>query len=373
MRHFEVVRMRFVIGVVLALLCGAFQKSNEVEIPFRVEINLIMVDITINGKGPIKCAFDTGADYNQLLPDAARRVGLIDDTFKDLAHPHGTLTVGGAESPDEEFRVEHYPALDSIYKMNKTEGTVGYPFISKHCVKIDYQRKKLTLRRYNDERAFPELKDLVLRKGAVKDLFMAKKYAEAGEELENIFAAAPKGSSLAVDVILNAARAYAASGNVDKTVGALTKMKQSGFTVSWRIKGDPAFRKMQNEKKFQDFVAADKPDPKKIPFSVDRNHIVFEGTLNQKGPFKILFDTGSTYVTVLPEVAQQLGLTGDRVDSLKIGPTELKNVKVKWDSPLTGMMKEFGTEILLGSSFLSNYRITIDFLNQEITLDPVSK
>lgn len=367
-------RLSLVLTTALAMAMTATTRaeqaaSPEYVVPFEIESNLLIVQGTVNDKGPVKFAIDTGADYNQILPATARRIGLIDDSFDKLAHPTGTLRVGNAVGDGEEFRVEDYPGLVRANKSFGIEGTVGFPFLSKHRMVIDYRAKKMTLRRYDDVRAFPKLKELAERKEKVKELFAAKKLKEAAAELEKIGAEAPRGSMLGYSTLFNAARCYASMGDADKTAAVLTTMRGQGYALRRKLAEDGAFKKVLENPKIKTLLAAEKTDPGKVPFEFDRSHIVLESTLNGKGPYKTLLDTGSTFVTVTPETAKALGLTQTTLESVRIGAVEMRNVTVNWTSPLTAMMKEFGTDVLLGGSFLKEYRMTIDYLNKELTLE----
>ncbi|OHB75279.1 MAG: hypothetical protein A2Z34_01795 [Planctomycetes bacterium RBG_16_59_8] len=370
---------KFVIPLVVVFLAvpafssGQQKSPAEYVVPFEIESNLMIVNGTIGGKGPVKFAIDTGADYNQILPATAKRVGLVDNSFSGLSHEKGVLRIGNAIADDEEFRVEEYPGLVRAYQNFKIEGTVGFPFLSKHRMVIDYRAKKLFLRRYDDARAFPILKELGKREEGVKALFAGKKYKEAAAELEAIALKSPKGSMLAYNTMFNAGRCYASLGNADKAVEILQTMRRDGYAFLRKIEGDPAFNKVKETPKFKEFLAAEKPDPRKIPFEFDRSHIVLESTLNGKGPFKTLLDTGSIYVTLTPEAAQKLGISQPTLESVRVGAIEMRNVRATLNSPLIDLMREFGTEVLLGGSFLKDYKMTIDYLNKELLLEPYGK
>jgi len=122
---------------------------------------------------------------------------------------------------------------------------------------------------------------------------------------------------------------------------------------------------------------ADKP----IPFHIVNRHIHVTGTLNGKGPATFLFDTGATETLLTLRTAKQLQLESQpmthppearfaRLDSLGIGEMKKENLTVViYDPP---HVKEYGInfDAILGHSFISQYKVTIDYRRKEMFLTP---
>src|SRR5260221_145309 len=130
------------------------QQPSE-RIPFNFDNNHIMILGTVNGFGPIWLLVDTGAEFS-----------LLNQSRLDELHAKaygGLQTIGGGESStggayvesvtyrfgDVELRNQHAAVLElrgleKLYGM-PLAGIVGYDFLSRFVIAIDYKNKWLTL------------------------------------------------------------------------------------------------------------------------------------------------------------------------------------------------------------------------------------
>jgi hypothetical protein len=127
---------------------------NAPPIPFTMEANHIVFDVSVNGRSPIGFILDTGADQNVINSTRLEEFGL-----KTYAR---TMTSGGGNSaeydyaagatftlPGVELRNQHVSAIDQTGLERalgvKFGGLLGYDFISRFVVDIDYENHLITL------------------------------------------------------------------------------------------------------------------------------------------------------------------------------------------------------------------------------------
>jgi hypothetical protein len=126
-------------------------QSKSVEVPFELASEHIYLDVEINGKGPFKFLFDTGA-VNVLTPEAAQRLGLA-TSGKVIAKGTGgvqsaseanveSVRIGEAILHDQKFYVLELPSSDVIGK--KVDGLIGHGWLSVLPTKIDYAGSRIT-------------------------------------------------------------------------------------------------------------------------------------------------------------------------------------------------------------------------------------
>lgn len=126
-------------------------QTKSVEVPFELASEHIRLDVEIDGKGPFKLLFDTGA-VNVLTPDAAQRLGL---EIKGKVTAKGTggvqtagetrvesVQIGGVVVRDQKFYVVALPS--SAVSGEEIDGLIGHGWLSTVPTRIDYASAKIT-------------------------------------------------------------------------------------------------------------------------------------------------------------------------------------------------------------------------------------
>ena len=117
------------------------------------------VMVKVNGEGPYRLIFDTGAPITLLDNKVAKAAGLLKDVPEPLFSFFGSkgevkvkeLQVGDQKVPDMTAIVMDHPTVDAISKAFEKKlggpinGIVGFPFFSRFKITLDYQAKTITL------------------------------------------------------------------------------------------------------------------------------------------------------------------------------------------------------------------------------------
>lgn len=124
-------------------------------VPFEtLKSGHMAVKITVNGKGPYRVIFDTGAPINLLNNKLAKEAGLLKNAPKSTIPFVGTvaevrvkeLQIGGAKGEDQHAIVMDHPLVELMgSKLGPLYGIVGFPFFARYRMTIDYQAETLTL------------------------------------------------------------------------------------------------------------------------------------------------------------------------------------------------------------------------------------
>jgi hypothetical protein len=113
--------------------------------------------------------------------------------------------------------------------------------------------------------------------------------------------------------------------------------------------------------------------------------VVVPVTINNHGPYKFLLDTGTTKTVLSAAVADNLRISsrrtemlfsagGNRVVSirtlniLEVGATRLENVEIAVAN--LGLMKTLNIDGLLGSDYLRRFKVSIDYDNRIVVIEP---
>ncbi|MBX7102924.1 MAG: aspartyl protease family protein [Gemmataceae bacterium] len=128
----------------------------EMTVPFELlKTRHIAVEAKVNGTGPYRLIFDTGAPVVLLNQKIARESGLLKASrtkasAKSSFPGQSTVaefSVGTVSAKDVPATVLDHPTLKAIEQLTgPVDGIVGYPFFGRYAVTIDYGRKTLTLR-----------------------------------------------------------------------------------------------------------------------------------------------------------------------------------------------------------------------------------
>jgi membrane-associated protease RseP (regulator of RpoE activity) len=115
----------------------------------------IAVKVKINGKGPYRFIFDTGAPFMIVNFQTAKDSGMLAKNarppwfaFFNSMGPVAakTLEVGSAKLENKTLAVMDHPTVGVISEVvGPIAGLIGYPFFAAFRTTIDYQAKRLTL------------------------------------------------------------------------------------------------------------------------------------------------------------------------------------------------------------------------------------
>jgi hypothetical protein len=150
------------IGCLLGFLLVALSSVNTedasgkpVTVPFELlPTKHIAVQLRINGKGPYRVIFDTGAPITLLGSRAAKESGVVPSgTPAPLFGMLGTtgqvpikkLQLGALVAEDIPTVVMDHPAVEIMSKaFGRLDGILGFPFFARYKMTIDYQHQELT-------------------------------------------------------------------------------------------------------------------------------------------------------------------------------------------------------------------------------------
>jgi hypothetical protein len=122
--------------------------SGKVVVPARGGVQF---DAMINGKGPFRLIFDSGAGMNVLSPAVARQIGMTEDGSGIKANGAGSgslmaaggnvtsVQVGDLVLHNQKFYVFSLPWGD----LKGPVGAVGWEFLRRLVVTVDYQREQI--------------------------------------------------------------------------------------------------------------------------------------------------------------------------------------------------------------------------------------
>ncbi|MDW8243174.1 MAG: aspartyl protease family protein, partial [Thermogemmata sp.] len=108
----------------------------------------------VNGKGPYRLVFDTGAPMNLVSNKLAREAGLLKKNERPLLPLFGmggpktieTLEIGTAKLHHVPAVVMDHPTVGAMARvLGPIEGIIGFPFFARYKTTIDYQKRELTL------------------------------------------------------------------------------------------------------------------------------------------------------------------------------------------------------------------------------------
>ncbi len=155
---------RFLLTPLLVLIFSGLlpaqeAKTKPVVVPFELlPTGHMTVMVKVNGKGPYKLIFDTGAPVTLLNNKVANEAGLLKGVKKPPFALFGSmgevkvgeLQVGGQKAENVSAVVMDHPTVEAISKaMSKAglggiEGIVGFPFFARFTMTLDYQARTLT-------------------------------------------------------------------------------------------------------------------------------------------------------------------------------------------------------------------------------------
>jgi hypothetical protein len=151
------------VGLALPVVAAEQPAVKPIEKPFVKPIVVpfellksghMAVSIKVNGKGPYRVIFDTGAPVNLLNNKLAKEAGLLEDVPHDTLPFLGTIAkvkvkemeVGSEKAANQPALVLDHPLVELMSKkLGPLYGIVGFPFFARYKTTIDYQTQTLTL------------------------------------------------------------------------------------------------------------------------------------------------------------------------------------------------------------------------------------
>lgn len=129
--------------------------DKPIVIPFELlKSRHMAINVKINGKGPYRVIFDTGAPTNLVNNKIAKDSGLIDPKEKGgflfgaapAPKKIKKFEVGGVTLEDMPTMVMDHPTVAAIAEaVGPVEGLIGFPFFARYKMTIDYEKKEMTL------------------------------------------------------------------------------------------------------------------------------------------------------------------------------------------------------------------------------------
>jgi hypothetical protein len=130
------------------------EKARPVVVPFETILTGHMtVMAKVNGQGPYKLIFDTGAPVTLLNNRLAKATGLLKNVPKSPFAFFGAagevkvkqFAIGDAEIEDMPAIVMDHPAVEALSDaVGQIDGIVGFPFFARFTMTLDYQAKTMT-------------------------------------------------------------------------------------------------------------------------------------------------------------------------------------------------------------------------------------
>lgn len=132
------------------------EKPKTAVVPFELlKSGHMAVNVKVNGKGPFKLIFDTGAPMTLVNNKLAKEAKLLEGVEKPAFTLFGAmgeakikeLQIGEAKAADTTAVVMDHPTVDALAQALKTPiyGLVGFPFFAQFRMTLDYKDKTMTL------------------------------------------------------------------------------------------------------------------------------------------------------------------------------------------------------------------------------------
>jgi hypothetical protein len=129
-------------------------REKPITVPFELlKSRHMALQVKINGKGPYRLIFDTGAPTNLINTKLAKEAGVVKKEDKGGFGLFGmaggkiidTLEIGDVKLEKVQVMVMDHPTVAAISNaLGPIDGIVGFPFFARFKTTIDYQKKELT-------------------------------------------------------------------------------------------------------------------------------------------------------------------------------------------------------------------------------------
>jgi PDZ domain/Aspartyl protease len=124
-------------------------------VPFEIiQTKHMVVQVKINGKGPYRLVFDTGAPMSLVSSKVAKEAEVLPKDFKKpLFSLFGNLgqmkikqmELGELKAVNQSVTVMDHPTVEAIGSLvGRIEGIVGFTFYARYKMSIDYEKKLMT-------------------------------------------------------------------------------------------------------------------------------------------------------------------------------------------------------------------------------------
>ncbi len=137
--------------------------AKPVVVPFKLlPSRHMLIEVKLNGNGPYKMIFDTGAPLNLVNQRVGKDSGVLKKKKAGGGFGFGLfggmsqvevdkLQIGGVTAEDLPAIVMDHPTVGAISdafedEYGKIEGIIGFPFFARYATTVDYQKKELTLK-----------------------------------------------------------------------------------------------------------------------------------------------------------------------------------------------------------------------------------
>jgi hypothetical protein len=159
MTRFGLPVSRSLVLLLAFLLFPAFGYAGDDEKPVTVPFDTLKtqhmtIQVKINGKGPFRMIFDTGAPFTLLNNKVAKAADVFPKDFKQPffaifgsvgEFKMKSLEIGDLKVTDLSTMVMDHPTVGAIANaLGPIEGIVGFNFFAKYRMTLDYQAKTMT-------------------------------------------------------------------------------------------------------------------------------------------------------------------------------------------------------------------------------------
>jgi hypothetical protein len=128
--------------------------KTSISLPFDLVDNRIIINVELNGKGPFRFIFDSGAGAI-VSPEVARELGLkIEGTStgggvgEKLVERGATnvalVQISDISMTNQDFGVISFADTKYVFGANRIDGIIGYSLFKRLVVRIDYEQKRVT-------------------------------------------------------------------------------------------------------------------------------------------------------------------------------------------------------------------------------------
>jgi len=124
-------------------------EAKTVIVPFElIGSRHMVVEVKLNGKGPYRLIFDTGAPTMLINPRIAKDAGVTDSEIKGLfgagEKTIKTFELGELKIDDLSTTVMDHPTVKAISQaFPRIDGIVGLTFFARYKMTIDYQKREI--------------------------------------------------------------------------------------------------------------------------------------------------------------------------------------------------------------------------------------